>query len=1026
MSLFPAYSSLQKGERDTESSRETKPFSDEEKKKAGSKRKRKSDKLMRKERKEIKKIRRKKYKRKKIDDSRDACEASSQGQIFGKYNKKLVFIDGTGLSPEEAFRLDTTPDRNNLTFGKPPKKITPKFKLASYNALGGDSDSYKGSPKGSCRYFQLFTKSEVKGRKTVSSDKSRNSIDSVINGESFLHILDIYDPATAAYVEGAEFSAKSSVNFPNDETLTREQVREFNKKLSKDPKNVDLWLAFVDFQDQAVMFETDLGKKKINPAVVCEKKLSILERAIKELPLKVELQLKRLEVGAVLWSHDNLRREWLEVLKLHPSNVELWNAYLNFMEHFGDFKVGDVLGGYQRCILKMKNLQQTLQGRKKSIENDLRGIFFRLCMFLKSTGYTEKAVGLYQIQLELAIRTPAELQKNPFNVLLQMADRFWDSHAPRLGEEGSISWCSIDRDNIMTRRFSQELEMESLFLKSNDRKEKKWPKLETYREERQWIPWTPTEEEDEADDKDRYVTLDELKPFLFSVSDQETATSLVIDYLRLLGCFDTQNDILNICSSDFLEIIFHTQIPKAFEIQSSYSKLLLSSSDSEVLRFIHNVVTQCLPYLDTCNQVKILNFWMDFEIVKLKYMIRQPELLQVYWKGLKRTVKKFLAMDQLRNNVLLYSRFIQLFDIAGEREQSTNIFLTLMTCQNRNIFDLPDDKKCDMLQILIDNAMMMLKNFRNGLVEKCEIMISMVQMLCEDDFVPNRKISKENVRRAKSRVQAIVENMAEDEPENLKCLWCQTLAILSFACDGFKEVYKVTKQVLEDQRKILIKCEGFNSIVLQIGSASVSRNEVGAYPALASLIVYLMEKFPCSPSVVTSFLEYQRLSRGSRRLCVAASSLIREKNECVYLVFALALSYQFIDDILKEGEKGLWCDVGISPQIEVDGFMFKTKHFLSSVLHDKLPCQRSVLLWLMYLKFLSRMGFKKELESAAYQALRESPFSKELILCTTDLIPEKFGFFYKIMNDKDIRVRIPPEELDLLLDFANQNHPEDI
>jgi hypothetical protein len=72
----------------------------------------------------------------------------------------------------------------------------------------------------------------------------------------------------------------------------------------------------------------------------------------------------------------------------------------------------------------------------------------------------------------------------------------------------------------------------------------------------------------------------------------------------------------------------------------------------------------------------------------------------------------------------------------------------------------------------------------------------------------------------------------------------------------------------------------------------------------------------------------------------------------------------------------IFCPIGISPQIEIDGFMFKTRNFLSSVLHDKMPCQRSVLLWLMYLKFLSRMGFKKELESAAYQALRESPFSK--------------------------------------------------
>jgi hypothetical protein len=55
-----------------------------------------------------------------------------------------------------------------------------------------------------------------------------------------------------------------------------------------------------------------------------------------------------------------------------------------------------------------------------------------------------------------------------------------------------------------------------------------------------------------------------------------------------------------------------------------------------------------------------------------------------------------------------------------------------------------------------------------------------------------------------------------------------------------------------------------------------------------------------------------------------------------------------------------------------------------------------------------------------------STFFKELILCAVDLIPEKFGFFYKIMNDKDMRVRIPLEELDLLLDDANQNLTEDL
>lgn len=68
------------------------------------------------------------------------------------------------------------------------------------------------------------------------------------------------------------------------------------------------------------------------------------------------------------------------------------------------------------------------------------GIFSQLCFILKSCGYIEKAIGLYQAFIEFNLFCNESLENLAVNERIVCFEPFWDSGAERIGEKNAIGW----------------------------------------------------------------------------------------------------------------------------------------------------------------------------------------------------------------------------------------------------------------------------------------------------------------------------------------------------------------------------------------------------------------------------------------------------------------------------------------------------------------------------------------------------------------------------------------------------------
>lgn len=74
------------------------------------------------------------------------------------------------------------------------------------------------------------------------------------------------------------------------------------------------------------------------------------------------------------------------------------------------------------------------------------------------------------------------------------------------------------------------------------------------------------------------------------------------------------------------------------------------------------------------------------------------------------------------------------------------------------------------------------------------------------------------------------------------------------------------------------------------------------------------------------------------------------------------------------------------------------------------------MLWRMYLSFLVSLGNKERSKGVFYKALQNCPWAKALYLDAVEYFPDELQEVVDLMTEKELRVRLPLEELELLLE----------
>ena len=87
---------------------------------------------------------------------------------------------------------------------------------------------------------------------------------------------------------------------------------------------------------------------------------------------------------------------------MFPDNLDVIRHYLDFScSHFTSFKVGKVTRAFRTCFGKLKGLHSYSTTSGARLEDEMVDVIVRLANFWAGAGYTERAVGLFQVIIQV-------------------------------------------------------------------------------------------------------------------------------------------------------------------------------------------------------------------------------------------------------------------------------------------------------------------------------------------------------------------------------------------------------------------------------------------------------------------------------------------------------------------------------------------------------------------------------------------------------------------------------------------------
>lgn len=302
----------------------------------------------------------------------------------------------------------------------------------------------------------------------------------------------------------------------------RQRTTDFNQRLAATPGDPDLWLQYVQFQDEAV--PTD-DSSRHRDAIVLEKQLALFERALKENPRSEVLTSEYLELCRRKLDLSEVEARWKKTVFTHASSYRLWRDCLAFStSELSQFNYAKAQALFSKALEVWNSFVSgsfsSHKVDKTVAEVAMVNIAVESIIFQRQCGFGERALETFQAMIEMGCFQPTELQAGGHNSkVMALFELFWESGCARFGDSGARGF----EEWYETRKLGGETPAAP--ARANAQSEpsedlghvepwQKWIQLETWREQAHWRPWVPNEAtgetDDDCDDPDRVVVLDDV------------------------------------------------------------------------------------------------------------------------------------------------------------------------------------------------------------------------------------------------------------------------------------------------------------------------------------------------------------------------------------------------------------------------------------------------------------------------------------------------------------------------------------
>ncbi|KAJ3326989.1 hypothetical protein HDU76_012445 [Blyttiomyces sp. JEL0837] len=215
------------------------------------------------------------------------------------------------------------------------------------------------------------------------------------------------------------------------------KTHELSVALEKNPRNLDKWVEYINYQDTLMDAKGKRGALKL---VINEKKIAIIEKALKMLPGNETLLCMYMDCCEQTWESTKLLTKWDTILQENIGSIALWNKYITFRQtNYASFTVTGCLEVYEECIDTLVNEDE---GAVSNREEILIHLLTRACSLLIQSGFIERAIAIFQAMIEFNAFCPEAFEGQTLAQRLDMFEVFWESECPRFGEKGAVGWKS--------------------------------------------------------------------------------------------------------------------------------------------------------------------------------------------------------------------------------------------------------------------------------------------------------------------------------------------------------------------------------------------------------------------------------------------------------------------------------------------------------------------------------------------------------------------------------------------------------
>lgn len=757
----------------------------------------------------------------------------------------------------------------------------------------------------------------------------------------------------------------------------------YNRSLTENPTDVDLWLKYIDFQDSVFKFEKTFRKGSFAKGlrVTAERKLAILDRALTHNPNCERLLRERMNIAFSVYPSDELQTELKKLVEKEPGNIILWQGYIEATQcSMSHCNAPAVLKLYVKCLSTLHKLRRNATIERALLEENILRMLYQCGLFLKQCGLFEQLWTLLRLYLELNL---SPIDKTKFNIASNFEEK-------------------------------QLLELEEVVLGSQLPIHELWLRVEKLREACHWLPVVG----ESCEDPQRMVFPEDVNELIHPITMPEnifklTATILTLLKVPLLPCrHNTMQDLRldyvpwALDSVESLLPIFFNLYPldlrnkfilkdNKLAVGPQYLKII--PGQEEYLQFVLTTMKNCIDCLQGVDKKAVIVWWFRFQrlliVLDKQDRFKLPTTIK---KKIKNNFKNLLKEPTHRNDLVCFVEYALLeFEMVGF-ETAIKILTTAASfTNNKTVWDVKDEQEradlCLLHRTIIE--LYLRENHKQKALN--HLLKFIVGCAANEATLRFKHTTLQLLQMNLQKLEAVQHFLPNFFTDWIICNgWFIYLTTTTIECGTFIENLMEELEPKSDsnafQREVL-----FEFYVTILFKHVIENPGSGFFKILDDVLQRAIAKFPNNLFFLTVLAKELSLNYCLGQPWWKLKSLLIKTGRAFPILFLVLIAEQQIAQI-----EDCWVDTVTGRTFSVEsGFKNRILSLFRAITRADVCTRRCGLVWRLYLQFVYAHFEPKLCRDVYYTAVEECPWlkvsignsSKKLAANVSETIFSKFS-----------------------------------